>query len=789
MVTATLLNRGLGMDEAVAIAREVRDSLMGESEITTQQLRAKVQQCIVNRLGAEFAALLPSQSVHDADGIPMVHTTHGVFPFSKGVILRHLDTSGLELEDAMALVAELERRIRAENKATSLSEAQLHAQVERVLRERHGDGYQRRYKLTHWIRESATSVIILIGGATGTGKSTLAMELAYRLGVDWVTSTDMIRETMRAVVSPALLPGLHDHSFRGMLVGGQVLSNPRERVLAGFRQQAAQVAVGIKAVIERAIRERQHIIIEGTHLTPPFAQYLPVEVPAHSAGFILAVPGEEEHRARFPERSKTQPERLASTYLDAFQSVRWIHGDLLRMAEDAETVVLPNIDRARTQSMAVDILSRGLPVEAENRSSLAPRIDSKPSAPPTLMIIVDGMGDVPNPALGGKTPLEAARTPTLRRLASAGGLGQISTGSRGGHAPNTDEGIMALLGAEDQQGGLARGLFEALGQGIPLPPGAVLFRGNLATVEPDGRIVDRRAGRIRDGVADLLAGLRRVQLSGGISAGIFAGHEHRVLVMLMGAGLSAAVSDTDPGSEAAVQRVLPVRPRDDTPEAARTAEALSELLKVCSEHLRQHPFNEDRVNRGLLPATGIITRGAAETPQRRPRRGWAGAMVARCNTALGVARYLGMKTATSQRMTGSLDTDMDAKFEAASRLIDEVDCVVVHFKGADIAAHDRRPMEKRDFISSIDAALARFLQSRPDLSGKLRVVLSADHGTSSVSGDHIPDPVPLLLATWNKDGSNESEFSENSAAGGALGLVAPGELVELLGLQRAQGFA
>src|SRR5690606_12476934 len=125
------------------------------------------------------------------------------------------------------------------------------------------------------------------------------------------------------------------------------------------------------------------------------------------------------------------------------------------------------------------------------------------------------------------------------------------------------------------------------------------------------------------------------------------------------------------------------------------------LLQVCGEHLRQHPFNEDRLARGLLPATGIITRGAAVAPNRRPRRAWAGAMVARCNTALGVARYLGMKTATSQRMTGSLDTDMDAKFEAASRLIDEVDCVVVHFKGADIAAHDKRPMEKRDFISAI----------------------------------------------------------------------------------------
>jgi 2,3-bisphosphoglycerate-independent phosphoglycerate mutase len=776
MVTSSLLRRGLSMDDATNIARAVRNDLTKVQEISTADLRRRIEAKMIARLGADALTTNPDPS---PDVVPMVRTSHGIFPFSKGVVLQQLDTAGLELETAMRLVAELERRVRASGQA-SLSEEQLYQEVARLLREKHGEEFTRRYQLTHWVQGSRTSVVILIGGATGTGKSTLAMELAYRLGVHWVTSTDMIRETMRSVVSPALVPGLHDHSFRGMVVGGQVLSNPRERVLAGFRQQAAQVMVGVRAVIQRALREHGHIIIEGTHIAPPFTQYVP-EGSAHVAGFILAVPDEKVHRDRFPERSREQPERHATTYLDAFQSVRWIHDDLLRMAEEAEAVVLPNLARNQTLIAAVDILSRGLPVDHPDGAPSSARTTPplRPSVP-TLILIIDGLADEPNPALDDRTPLAAAETPTLRRLASSGGQGQVLSGG-GDHIPGTDEGILALLGSVDQQAILSRGTFEALGLGIPLPPDAVLLRGNLATLDPDGRVVDRRAGRIRDGIQDLVAELKSVELSGGIVGRVLPTHEHRLSVMLVGPGLSPAISDTDPG-ESGQQQLLEPRPLNDSPEAARSAEALRELLTIAQTRLQDHPLNRARLARGLLPANAVITRGAAATPQRRKRPGGSGAMVARCNTAQGVARYLGMRAVATAAMTGSLDTNLDAKFDLAAKLLAEVDYVVVHVKGADIAAHDQRPLEKRDFIGDIDAALGRFLQKEQRLSGQLRVVVSADHGTSSLTGNHLGSPVPLLLATWNAETRDEADFTEESAARGALGVLRPGELRELLGL-------
>lgn len=777
MVTAALLRRGLTMADAIGTARAVRDRVEKgrDREVSTEQLGGVIDEVVAERLGPEVARAVRAAAART----PLVQTTHGTFPFSEHNVLRDLDTAGVPLEDAMQLVSELEEWVRKSDDS-AVTETLVHRQMESLLAARETEDVVRRFRLTRWVANSRSPVIILIGGATGTGKSTLAMELAYRLGVVWIVSTDMVRETMRAILSPTLVPGLHDHSFRGMVVGGQVLSDPRERVLVGFRQQTSQVAVGLRAVIQRAIYENANIIIEGTHIVPPFEQYMPPGANAHMAGFVLAVPDEAEHRRRFPERSHRQPQRSAGVYLDAFQSVRWIHEDMLRQAEEAETVVLSNSDLTKTLRAAVDILSRGLPVdEPPNKASLPPKAPRRVTVP-TLFLLLDGLGDEPSTALAGKTPLEAAHLPTLRRLAQSAGQGQIQTGRVAGRVPSTDEGTLALLSPETGVK-LGRGVLEALGEGVPVPSDAVVFRGNLATIDPDGAIVDRRAGRIRDGVADLVAPLAHVPLSGGLIGRVHPGHEHRLVVTIIGPGLSPAVCDTDPGGGSATGRVQVPLPLESSPEAARTAEALAEFLQIARKVLESHPLNARRLAQGLLPANGILTRGASALPRKRTSR-LDGVLIGRCSTARGVARYLGLRTVTTPQMTGNLDTDMTAKFDAAHHALMETDLAIVHLKGPDIAAHDHRPLEKANYLSGVDQALSRFLDEWPDQRGKLRVVVAADHGTSSVTGEHMADPVPLLLASWPTEGNEEVEFSETSSAQGALGLLRPGELPVLLGL-------
>ena len=518
------------------------------------------------------------------------------------------------------------------------------------------------------------------------------------------------------------------------------------------------------------------MIVEGTHLMPPFSRYLPPDQPPH-AGVILAVSSSTKHRARFPQRAQRARQRDPSTYLDAFQSVRWIHDDLLAQAEENEVLVLPT-GKVRSVAMsAFDYFAQVLP----EPTGAPPAARPQRSQVPTLFLIVDGLPDEPSPVLSGATPLQAAETPYLEMLAHAGGQGQMMTAPVEGAVAHTDEGIFSLLGTEPPKERLGRGIFEAIGQDVPLSPGSVVLRGNLATCRQDGSLVDRRADRISSGQSDLLAGLRDIRLTGGITGSVFPGLEHRVVVMLRGPGLSPEISNTDPGGEAVDQRILESHPTSVSPEAGRTAAALRELLEQVHQHLEQHPHNIERVAQGKLPANCIITRGAASTshlpePQHSPDEA---AMVAACPTALGVARIVGMHTATTADMTGTIETNFDAKFEAAADLLGTHSLVVMHFKGTDVAAHERRPMAKRDYITKLDAALGRFLQTHAQVTEGLRIVVSADHATSSVTGQHLADPVPVLVANWRGAGE-QTPFDEFSAEHGALGVLGPGELAEML---------
>lgn len=777
MITANLLQHGLTMAEAYPLARELRDRVAGQERITGAALETQLHALVLERLGRELEAAGDDRSELAERMTILVEGPSSRLPYSRGVLLRRLQAVGLGVEPAVQLLQELETGLTASGREV-ISEGDLDRRVTWLLNKVGGRRYANRYDFLCWLKDPnrRRPLLLLVGGATGTGKSTLAMELGFRLGIRKVISTDMIRETMRTVLPADVVPGLHDHSFRGMLQGGQVLSDPRERVLAGFHQQVAQVSVGVRAVLRRAIREGVDVIVEGTHVPPGYHALVEQPDAVQTAGILLAVPHESTHLARFPQRGRGAGQRGAEAYLDAFQSVRWIHDDLLAQAEEAETLVLGTGDVDRTALAALDYLSSAIQTDLPGL-----RQAPEPKAPeaPSLLLLLDGLADEPHPDLDGVTPLTAAHTPNMAALAAAGAQGQLMPAGGHGGLPHTESAVAALFGL-DAQHSPGRGLCDAVGAGVPLTPGSVVFRGNVATLDDDGNVLDRRAGRPREGVSALVAGLERVPLHHGLTGAVYPVHEHRLAVVINGPGLSAAVSNSDPGSGGEVQRFLPPRPLDGTPEAGRTAEALRELLGIVSNHLLSHPLRVQREAAGAMPITGVLTRGAAMADERlvAPARLRRGALVGGCCTTLGLARIAGLQAITDDSMTANLDTNLAGKFKAAADLLESWPYVVLHVKATDIAAHDKQPLRKREVIEAVDAALGEFLAAHnPD--EPVRVVITADHGTSSVTGVHLNGPVPLLYSMWPTE-QGEGVFDEDSAERGALGLLEPSDFLDLL---------
>jgi 2-phosphoglycerate kinase len=216
------------------------------------------------------------------------------------------------------------------------------------------------------LRQLRRPLIVLVGGATGTGKSTVTVEVAYRLGITRVTSTDVVRQTMRAFFSPEFMPSVHTSSFEA----GSAVTVPDDeaidRDVLGFLDQTRNVLVGVRAVLDRAVEEGFSIAIEGVHLVPGL-----VEAPAEEAlvcHCVLAISEEEEHAAHFRVRDlDSDGLRPLDKYLVALPRIRIIQDHLVERARRVGVPVLENTDAERTVDAVIDLV-----LDAVERATIGP---------------------------------------------------------------------------------------------------------------------------------------------------------------------------------------------------------------------------------------------------------------------------------------------------------------------------------------------------------------------------------------------------------------------------------
>jgi 2-phosphoglycerate kinase len=264
----------------------------------------------------------------------VVHKGHGL-PYSKGLMAQTLSASGLSLERSFELARIVERRL-AEWGPPEIDVARLRELAEGVLQEEEGDGAVKRYRYWHALDRLDRPLVVLLGGTTGVGKSTVATMLAGRLGITRVIATDVIRQVLRAFFSHEFMPSVHHSAFE---VGG----------LEGYEEQAERVATGVAAIVERAATEGSPLVVEGVHVVPgtldPDVALRCVAVEA-----LLVVGDEELHRGHFALRG---PSRPAERYLARFDEIRALQAHLELRAGEAGVPVIDNanVDQAVTSLM------------------------------------------------------------------------------------------------------------------------------------------------------------------------------------------------------------------------------------------------------------------------------------------------------------------------------------------------------------------------------------------------------------------------------------------------------
>lgn len=401
-------------------------------------------------------------------------------------------------------------------------------------------------------------------------------------------------------------------------------------------------------------------------------------------------------------------------------------------------------------------------------------MSSRVSTHKGVLIILDGLGDRPVRKLGDRTPLEAARTPNLDRLLKRGMAGMIHPIGFGVPV-GTQTGVGLLFGlARADVHMMARGPVEAAGVGLQLHEGSVALRCNFATLRVKDKyfeIVDRRAGRIHEGTHQLAAVLDGIDMGGGITAHLRASTQHRAVLLLTGPRLSDAITDTDPGAGRAHEGVLPATERVlGDAEATRTASVVNAFIEQSHAILSEHPINKSRQERNLLPANGLITRGAGKVMRLRnliQHLGIRAAVVSGEGTVVGLGRIFHYDIITHPRFTATPETDLALKVEAALQALNYNDLVFLHIKGTDTTGHDMHPERKAAFIEKVDAALA------PIFDLDVVIGIASDHSTDSNTGRHTGDPVPVIMAAPNGRKDDVSTFNENACMKGGLGHLSP----------------
>ena len=375
-----------------------------------------------------------------------------------------------------------------------------------------------------------------------------------------------------------------------------------------------------------------------------------------------------------------------------------------------------------------------------------------------VLLVADGLGGLAHPKTG-KSELETAHTPNLDALVQESACG-LTTPVLPGVAPGSGPGHLALFGYDPLKHQIGRGALEALGIEVELAPGDVAARGNFCTVDGDGLLVDRRAGRIPTELsAPICERLDRIELPG-VQVDVFPVQDYRFVLRLRGEGLSAAVSETDP--QVTCAKALTSNPLK--PEAQKTADLINQFVDQAAQLMRE----EERANMLLL-------RGFAQMPSLPPMGEvyrLDPAAIAAYPMYRGLASVAGMKVIPTGRTFADEVVTLRENW-------DKHDFFFIHYKPADGAGEDGDFDAKVKCLEELDPFIPAILELNPDV-----LMIAGDHSTPAIMAAHSWHPVPFMLHSNLTKGQGIPTFDEKACALGAIGSI-PATSVMVLGLSHA----
>jgi 2-phosphoglycerate kinase len=357
MVTHSLIERGLNFQEAYELASQVRDRVRHRKLIAKSELRSLIDEMVLERFGSSYARLSSNAGVIKT-GLRVTGET-GLMPFSKGLLAQSLQASGLEPSAAYDVAREIEDWL-ARRGLQDVTRDRLRRLIYETIYRKHGASYAERYLLWRCFKAPDKPLVILFGGATGTGKSSVATEIAHRLGIQKVVATDIIRQMMRMMFSHELLPAVHHSSYEAWKDQCPQGEPDPSAVIEAFKEQSVRVLVGVRAIVERAVQENFSLILDGVHLVPGLIELERFEQQAHVVPLVISTLNQEEYLKRFPTREREAANRSAKRYRDNFEWILKIQEYILEMAESHQTPIIENVEFDQTVTSILSVISNTL---------------------------------------------------------------------------------------------------------------------------------------------------------------------------------------------------------------------------------------------------------------------------------------------------------------------------------------------------------------------------------------------------------------------------------------------